>query len=242
MADAVVLIHAFPMDASMWAPQIGAFGSDVKVVAPSLPGFGGEPGVGDVMEMSVAADHVATAMAQAGVSRAVICGLSMGGYVALALHRQYPELVAALVLANTKAEGDDEAGRERRQQLASRLKAEGSEFLVESPPPLLSEGAHPAIRRLVRNIIAAQPAASIAAASMGMAARPDSTPGLADITVPTVVISSFGDTLIPASATKPLSEGIAGAHFDVIETAGHLSNLEAPQEFNRILTAAVARA
>ncbi|HET7737789.1 MAG TPA: alpha/beta hydrolase, partial [Tepidiformaceae bacterium] len=138
MTDGIVLIHAFPLDSSMWAPQIEEVGRDVKVIAPDLPGFGAATPHGEVMSMSAAADEVARAIKAAGLGRALVVGLSMGGYVALALWRQHRELVSGFVFANTKAEGDDEAGAERRRQLAARLRSEGSGFLVESPPPLLS--------------------------------------------------------------------------------------------------------
>lgn len=235
MFDGIVFIHAFPLDGSMWADQLEEFGKRTKVLAPSLPGFGGAPPTGEVMTMSAAADQVARAMHEATMSRAVVCGLSMGGYVALALWRQYPELVDGFVFANTKANADDESAKERRRQLAARLRAEGSSFLVESPPPLLSNEAPAGLLERVKRFIAAQPAEAIAAASLGMAERPDSTPDLATITVPTLVITGSKDTLIPPDATKPLAEGIAGAHYGVIEGAGHLSNLEAPEQFNDLL-------
>jgi pimeloyl-ACP methyl ester carboxylesterase len=159
----------------------------------------------------------------------------MGGYVALALWRQHRDLVAGLVFANTKAEADDEAGKERRRQLAARLRAEGNGFMVTSPPPLLSDAPPAGLLDQVKGIIAKQPAASIAAAALGMAERPDSTPNLASIDVPTLVITSSKDTLIPADATKPLADGIKGAKYEVIDGAGHLSNLEAADAFNALL-------
>lgn len=235
MANGVVLLHAFPLDCSMWAPQVGLFGPDVPVVAPNLPGFGGERSAGLVMSMAEAAEHAARAAREAGITSAMVVGLSMGGYVALELWRQQPDLVAGLVLANTRADGDDAAAKERRGQLAQRLRTEGSDFLIAAPPPLLSGTAHPALHRLVRNIMAAQPADSIAAAALGMAARADSTPDLERIAVPTLVISSSGDTLIPPAVTQPIAEGIPGARYELIGGAGHLSNLEAPPAFNSLL-------
>ena len=235
LADGIILIHAFPLDSAMWAPQVAALADVATIVAPDLPGFGAARSSGGVMSMSEAADHVVREAAAAGVTRALVCGLSMGGYVALALWRRRPELVAGLVLANTKAAGDDEAGAERRRQLAARLLTEGSAFLVESPPPLLSEGAHPALWRLAKDVITAQDPASIAAAALGMAVRPDSTPDLARITVPTLVITGSDDTLIPPDATRPLADGIPGARYEVVQGAGHLSNLEAPDRFNALL-------
>ncbi len=161
------------------------------------------------------------------MDRAVVCGLSMGGYVAFELWRRARERFAGLVLANTRAGADSEEGAAGRRTLAARLVAEGSDFLVESPPPLLSEHASDELRRRVRELIAAQPAAAIAAAALGMAERPDSTPDLAAIDVPTLVITSDLDTLIPAAATSPMADQIPGAELAVIDGVGHLSNLEA---------------
>jgi pimeloyl-ACP methyl ester carboxylesterase len=175
------------------------------------------------------------ALDEARVERALVCGLSMGGYVALAMWRRQRDRVAGLVFANTKAGADDDAGRERRRALAERLRREGNGFLVESPPPLLSADAPEELWARVRAMIAAQPADAIAAASLGMAERPDSTPDLAGINVPTLVITSSADTLIPPEATTPMAEQIKGARLSVIEGAGHLSNLEAANDVNRLL-------
>ena len=235
MTDGVLLIHAFPLDARMWDPQRAAFGDGLPVVAPHLPGFGGTPGAGDVMSMASAAKRCVEALDAAEVDRALVCGLSMGGYVAFELWREARERFAGLILANTKSGADTEEGAAGRRALAERLLKEGSDFLVESPPPLLSEHASDDLRRRVREMISTQPAASIAAASLGMAERPDSTPDLATIDVPTLVITSDGDSLIPAAVTSPMANQIAGAELAVIDGAGHLSNLEAAGAFDELL-------
>ncbi|MFA7297668.1 MAG: alpha/beta fold hydrolase, partial [Dehalococcoidia bacterium] len=162
-------------------------------------------------------------------------GLSMGGYIALAFAKKYPHLLAGLVLANTRSGADDDAGKDRRKALADRLKAEGNGFLADAPPPLLSSHAPDIMWERVKRVIRSQPAEAIAAASLGMGARPDMTPELANIKVPALVITSTDDTLIPPEATKPMAEQIPGAQLAVIEGAGHLSNIEGAEEFNRVL-------
>lgn len=234
-ADGILFIHAFPLDSTMWEPQIAAFSKHTKVAAVDLPGFGKAGPSGRVMNMEEGANAAARAARAAGIERAVVVGLSMGGYIALALWRQHRDLVAGLVLANTKAEADDEAAVERRKGLAARLRAEGSDFMVESPPPLLSEDAPDELWRRVKDIIARQPADSIGAASLGMAERPDSTPDLAGIDVPVAVVTGSKDTLIPPAATKAMADHIPGVRYEEIEGAGHLSNLEAPERFNEIV-------
>jgi pimeloyl-ACP methyl ester carboxylesterase len=201
----LLLVHAFPVDASMWSAQVEAFSKEHTVVAPSLPGFGGTPSAGDVMTMDAAADFLAGELDRAGVDRAVVCGLSLGGYVAFSLWRRHRERLAGLVLANTKAEPDDEAGKERRRAVAEKARREGSEAIAESPPPLLSESAGGELWERVKGWIRGQPGESIAAASLGLAEREDSRPILADIDVPSAVVTSTGDTLIPPEVSSAVS-------------------------------------
>ncbi len=106
MTDGLLLVHAFPLDARMWEPQLTTFADALPVVAPHLPGFGGSPAAGEAMTMDAAARRCLEALDEAGVDRAVVCGLSMGGYVTFALRNLAPERVIGLVLANTKAEAD----------------------------------------------------------------------------------------------------------------------------------------
>jgi 3-oxoadipate enol-lactonase len=240
MTDGLMFLHGHPLDASMWSPQLEGMEGTARLIAPNLPGFGGEPPVGDVMTMDAAADHAAAALSNAGLERAVVCGISMGGYVALAFWRRHREMMSGLVLANTRAGADDDAGKERRRQLAERLRNEGN-FLADSPPPLLSADAPPELWDRVKEIVRAQPAEAIAAAALGMAERPDSTPDLAGISVPTLIITSTGDTLIPSEASTPMGDQIPGARVEVIRGAGHLSNLEAADEFTRLLADHLAR-
>lgn len=237
MTTGMLLLHAFPLDADMWDGQVEGLADVAPVVAVNLPGFGGaaQAAVAPMDWMDAAADEAEAALQGTGIDQVVVCGLSMGGYVAFAFLRRHPERVAGLVLANTKAGGDDDAGKQRRADLATRLRAEGSGFLVDSPPPLLSGAAPDDLAKRVKTSIARQPAESIAQASLAMGARVDSTPDLAGISVPTLVITSTGDTLIPPEATKPMADQIPGATLAVIERAGHLSNLEASDEFNRLL-------
>lgn len=235
MPDGLLLLHAWPLDARMWEPQLAAFSPAVPVVAPHLPGFGGTEPAGEAMTMASAAESVLAELDREGIDRAVVCGLSMGGYVGFELWRRARERFAGVVLANTRAVADTPEGAAGRRSLAERLRAEGSGFLVGSPPPLLARDAPDELWTRVRALMADQPAEAIAAASLGMAERPDSTPDLSGIDVPALVVTSTGDTLIPAEISAPMAEQIPGAELAVIQGAGHLSNLEAPDEFNRLL-------
>jgi pimeloyl-ACP methyl ester carboxylesterase len=165
----------------------------------------------------------------------------MGGYVAFSLWRHHRDRVAGLMLANTKAEADDEAGREKRRAVAEKARTEGSGAIADAPPPLLSEDADPGLWERVKGMIRAQSGDAIAAAALGMGERPDSTPILGEIDVPTTVLVSSGDTLIPAGVTEPIAKAIPGAELVTLEGAGHLSNLEDPDGFNGALRDLVSR-
>jgi len=241
MTDGLLLVHAFPLDARMWEPQLSAFSDALPLSAPHLPGFGGSEPAVEVMTMRAAAERCVKELDRAGIDRAVVCGLSMGGYVGFELWRRSRERVLGLALANTRAIPDTAEGSAARRGLAERLLAEGSAFFVEDPPPLLSAAAPEDLRERVRALIADQPPGAIAAASLGMAERPDSTQDLTGIDVPTLVITSTGDTLIPPHVSSEMAERIPRAELAVIEGAGHLSNLEAPEEFNGLLEEHVER-
>ena len=225
----LLLVHAFPVDASMWHGQVEALSDEHQVLAPPLPGFGGTPSPGEVMTMDAASDAMAAALDVGGLDRAVVCGLSMGGYVAFSMWRRHRERIAGLVLANTRAEPDDDAGRERRRAVAEKARTAGSEAIAEAPPPLLSEGASESLWETVKGWIRAQPGESIAAASLGIGEREDSRPILGEIDVPTAVITSTGDTLIPPEVSSPMAEAIPEADLVSLDGAGHLSNLESPE-------------
>jgi pimeloyl-ACP methyl ester carboxylesterase len=230
MSDGMLLIHAFPLDARMWEAQRVSS----AVIAPDLPGFGMAPPAGDTLTMRLAAEHCLAAADTAGLDRVLVCGLSMGGYVAMELWRQAPGRIAGLILANTRAGADTPEAAEGRRALAERLRTEGN-VLVAAPPPLLAEDADEALRDRVRGWIADQSAEAIAAAALGLAERPDSTGDLAGISVPTLVITSDGDRLIPAELTTPMADAIPGARLEVLRGVGHLSNVEAPDLFTGLL-------
>jgi pimeloyl-ACP methyl ester carboxylesterase len=233
VTDGLLLIHAWPLDARMWDAQREAV-RDVPLVAPHLPGFGGTESVGEVLTMRAATDRLLAELDAAGLERAVVCGLSLGGYVAFEVWRTARDRVAGLVLANTRAVADAPEGADGRRALAERLRSEGN-VLVDEPPPLLAEEASEDLWARVRGWIADQPAEAIAAAALGMAERPDSTPDLATIDVPTLVITSTADRLIPPGITAEMAGQIPGARLQTIEGAGHLSSVEAAEAFGEAL-------
>jgi pimeloyl-ACP methyl ester carboxylesterase len=218
----------------MWEPQLAALPEGLPVAAPNLPGFGGSDPGGDVLTMGLAAERALESLEERGIDRAVVCGLSMGGYVAFEVWRRSRDRVLGLVLANTRAVADSAEAAAGRRALAERLRSEGNVVAAE-PPALLSEHAPYELRTRVHGWIADQPPEAIAAALLGMAERPDSTPDLATIDVPTLVLTSTDDRMIAPEISAEMAGLIPRGRLETIDGVGHLSNLEGSEAFDAAL-------
>jgi 3-oxoadipate enol-lactonase len=238
----LVLLHAFPLAAEMWRPQLEAVPAGWRFIAPDLRGFGqsqvGDPTLPATME-GYARDVVAL-LDRLRVDRVVVGGLSMGGYVAFALLRLAPERIAGLVLADTRSEADDEAARASRDGMADTLARGGTVAVSERMLPGLlgatTRAARPEVVRGVQELVLAQPAEGIRRAIQSLKSRPDSTPLLAGIACPTLVVVGDEDEITSVDSVRRMHGRIPGAELAVIEGAGHLSNLEQPEAFNAELT------
>jgi 3-oxoadipate enol-lactonase len=233
---AVVLLHAFPLSRLMWRPQVEALEDNWRVVAPDLRGFGDSRGFVDTPSIDGMADDVARLLDELRVDRAVVGGLSMGGYVALAFARRHAGRLRGLVLADTKAEPDDEAARANRDRLIAFAATSTGAAVVEQMLPKLvgtdTMANRPEVLERVRHIAGAQVAAGIVGALRALRDRPDARSGLDAIAVPTLVVVGRDDTLTPPAQSEALAGRIRGARLVVIDGAGHLSNLEQPARFN----------
>jgi 3-oxoadipate enol-lactonase len=230
----LLLLHAFPLDRQMWAPQLAALADITRVVAIDLPGFGESQAA--PFSIDGAADVVAEFLAERGIPKAVVCGLSMGGYVALALARRHADKIRGLILADTRAGIDDSTARANRDKSIALVNEKGSLALFESmAPKVLSdsvrEGKPDLVARL-KEIAAKQPPASVVAALAALRDRPDANPGLKAIAVPTLVIVGEYDQVTPPLSAANLSAQIRGSELVHIPGAGHLSNAENPDAFN----------
>jgi pimeloyl-ACP methyl ester carboxylesterase len=235
----LVLLHAFPLDRRMWEPQLAALSDVARVIAPDLPGFGESPAAPFTVEG--VADAVAEFLTALEIPKAVVCGLSMGGYVALALARRHPDRLGKLVLADTRAGVDDSTTRANRSKSIALVNEKGSAALFETmAPKVLSERTHaarPDVVARLRAIAAAQPAASVAAALAALRDRPDGNAGLKAVAVPTLVVVGEFDVVTPALAAANLAAQIRGSTLAHIPGAGHLSNVENPDAFNAAVRA-----
>lgn len=238
-----VLLHAFPLGANMWEPQIRAIPNGWRLITPDLRGFGGSTEVEPAGPVSIAdyAEDVADLLAELKVERTVIGGLSMGGYAVFALLQSRPDLIEALILADTRAVADTPEARANRRNMLALVDREGPQGVAKEMMPKLlgtatrenNQTAEATVRRLIKQ----QSPVAIRGAIDRMMHRPDSTPLLATITVPTLVIAGEEDTLIPLEEAKRLTAAIKGSKLVTIPAAGHLSNLEQPEAFNHALSA-----
>jgi 3-oxoadipate enol-lactonase len=233
----VVLLHAFPLSRSMWAPQREALQDAYHVIAADLRGFGGSKAFDDPPSLDQVADDVAGLLDELKISeRIVLGGLSMGGYAALAFARRHAGRLRGLILADTKAEADDAEGKANRERsIAFAAQNTARAVLDQMMPKLLAPEtmtAHPELIDLLRHIATDQTPAAIIGALRAMRDRPDSSPSLSAITVPTLVVVGEKDTLTPPALAESLAARIRGAKLVRIAGAGHLSNMEKPELFN----------
>ena len=239
--DAVVLLHAFPLHSGMWAPQLRMLPADRHWIAPDVCGFGAARGKVGQLTMDRMADDVATLLDHLGHERATLCGVSMGGYTAFAFLRKWPERVAGLLLSDTRATPDDPAGKLARRISSERARAEGTSAVVSQMLDRLvgptTKHARPGVYANLRDMLEEVEPAAFARAQAAMAARPDSTPLLADIRVPTRVVVGSEDAIIKVDDARALARAIPGAELTIIERAGHLPSVECPDEFNAALLA-----
>lgn len=235
-----VFLHAFPLHAAMWRPQLERLPSGWRALAPDLRGFGGTDAPHeDAYTMEEMADDVAALMDKVGLHRAVVVGLSMGGYVAQQLWARHRDRVRALVLACTRARADTPEERERRLELAARVEREGIGPVVDFYLPRFfqTKGRRDdsaLVERVRRWMEEAHPAA-VARALRGMAQRPDMTAALAELDVPLLVLGGREDALVPPAEVEALAASLPNAELVLLDDAGHLANLEQVDAFTAAL-------
>ena len=236
----VIFIHAFPLNQTMWNDQLTGLRGTCRAITLDLRGFGRSGFASGAHSIEQMALDVRGLMNKLGIERAVLVGLSMGGYVTFAFFRNHPECVQALVLADTRATADAQDARERRIKSAERAERDGSTAIADDMVPLLlgrsSRATRPDLIARTREMIEANSPAGIAAAQRAMAARRDSTDLLAAINLPVLVIVGSEDSLTPVAEAESMHQALRGSRLEIIEGAGHLSNLEQPRLFNTALS------
>ena len=235
----LVFIHGYPFNRSLWTEQIPALSNSYRIIAPDLRGFGDSDASQDPSTMNRLAADVALLMDHLEIPRATICGLSMGGYVALAFYKQFHSRVRALVLADTRAQADSDEAKQTRAQQAEKALSEGMAGIADAMLPKLltpeTVSKRPEIVKFVRDMMLKSKPEGAAAALRGMAEREDQTELLPKISVPTLIVVGAEDAITPVADSEKMHHAIAGSRLVVLDHAGHVSNVERPQQFNDAL-------
>ncbi|MEX2144489.1 MAG: alpha/beta fold hydrolase [Anaerolineales bacterium] len=237
----LLLIHGFPLSSLMWAGQLESLSAQAQVLAPDLPGFGDSPIADPKYTVERYAEDCAAILDALDLLQPVaIGGLSMGGYIALAFARLFPERVGALLLISTRAGADSAEGKAGRDKTIAGVKEHGASAVSEAMYPKLLAPANydgqPVVAARAKDLMLTASPAGIIAALSAMRDRPDSTPDLASIYVPTLIVHGRQDQLLPPSEAEAMAAAIKGSQLHLIDNAGHLPNLEQPEEFNRIVS------
>jgi pimeloyl-ACP methyl ester carboxylesterase len=241
---ALLFLHAFPLNARMWEPQLAAFAArGWHAIAPHLRGFGeGSDPVSDPVAVSAIDDYagdVIDLLDALHIPDAVVVGLSLGGYVALAMMRLAPRYLHGLVLADTRADADTPEGAANRDRMAQLARERGVAAITDELIPKLigatTRRDHPAVEATVRSLAAENSVSSIVGALHALKTRPDSTPVLASIHVPALIVVGEEDAITPPAVAEGLRKAIAGSTLSILPRVGHLSSLENADAFNAAL-------
>lgn len=235
----VLFLHGFPHNRSLWAPQLGALATAARTISMDLHGFG-ESVPGGASAMDAYADDAAALLDVMGIDRAVVAGLSMGGYAAFAFWRRHHTRVRALALCDTRAGADSDASRVSRREMQALVRKQGSSAMANQ---LISGMVGPTTRlknpELVdqlHRMMSLAPEEGVVGALEAMITRPDSTPTLATIDVPTLIVVGDEDMLTPVKEARAMHLAIDGSRLEIIAGAGHVSNAERPAAFNHVLS------
>jgi pimeloyl-ACP methyl ester carboxylesterase len=233
---AVVLLHGYPFNRSMWSEQVAALRDTHRVVTPDLRGLGESDCSDGPATMNTMAGDVAALMDALEIQRAAVGGLSMGGYVALAFYKLFPLRVRSLLLADTRPQGETEEGKQIRAQQIEKVLAEGMAGIADAMLPKLlhpeTVSKRPEVVKRIRDMMLQTKPAGAAAALLGMVAREDQTESLSRIIAPTLILVGRDDAIAPVQDSEKMHQEIGGSRLVVIESAGHVSNIEQPDKFN----------
>ena len=232
----VVFIHGFPFSHAMWDPQMHALPNRIRAIAYDIRGHGASD-VGDgqyTLELFV--DDLVALLDHLVIERAVLCGLSMGGYIALRTVERHPERVRGLILCDTKSDADGNEAKVKRAATLKTIKAHGTAAFADdfvktifAPETLMT---NPAAVEHIRQIIFTNSPLGICGTVLALAARTDTTGALTSIGVPTLILNGEQDALTPPAAAQQMHERIQGSRIRLLPHAGHMSNLENPALFN----------
>ncbi len=239
---AILFIHGYPLDRTIWQHQVAGL-DGFRRIAPDLRGMGKSDAPDLGYSMATYAEDLAGLLEVLGEESVVLCGLSMGGYIAFEFLRRWPDRVRGLVLMDTKADADTPEGRKGRDAQLALLRDEGIGAVADQMvPKLLAPDAPPEVVARLRAMVMASPVAGVAGALTAMRDRTDSRVLLPELArIPVLVVSGAVDALIPPKVAEALADSIPGAVLEIIDGAGHLPPVEQPAATTEALRRFLAR-
>jgi 3-oxoadipate enol-lactonase len=236
----VVLIHGFPFSHEMWHPQIAVLREKFHVIDYDVRGHGQSSAGDGQYPFEFLVDDLISLLDYLKLGRAVLCGLSMGGYIALRAVERNPERVQALILADTQARADTNEGKLKRVDGIKAIKANGikpfAEGFLKTAFTHTSLSPKSELVVTIQKIIESNSPVGVCGALLALATRTDTTASLSAIQVPTLILAGEQDTITPISLSKEMHDLIHGSEMGVIKNAAHLSNIENADEFNTYVT------
>lgn len=236
----IVFIHGFPFNKTMWAGQLAAFKKKYRPIAYDVRGHGKSEAGSDDFSIDLFADDLLALMDGLKIKQAVVCGLSMGGYIALNAIQKQPERFAALVLADTQCGADTPEGKEKRMKTIAFIEKNGLEVYAEESLKNLfastSFQSHAQEVKFIHQSILNTPAEVVCKTLQALADRKESCNALPKIKIPVCVIVGNGDKITPPAVAQKMADAIAAVNLVIVEDSGHLTNLENPDSFNQALT------
>ncbi len=239
-AQPVVFIHGFPFNKSSWLPQIGGLGKTYRSLAIDLRGYGDSEAGTDNFSIDLFASDLLQFVEALKLDSPVLCGLSMGGYIAMNAVNRSPEKFKALVLADTQCIADSEEGKEKRFKTIEKIESEGLQTFADGfVQNVFNKNSLEAKKQAVddvRKMITGTKKETVTKTLKALAERKETCTGIKKLKLPALIICGKDDNVTPLSQSELLNNSIVGSKLQIIENAGHLSNLEQPEEFNKVLT------
>jgi pimeloyl-ACP methyl ester carboxylesterase len=242
----LLLIHGFPFYGRMWSGQLDSLSGTARVLIPDLPGFGDSPASLGSPSVDLYAENCLAVLDALDIMEPVVIGgLSMGGYIALAAARLLPMCVRGLILCSTRAGADSAESKAGRDKTIDQVKQSGTSVVTQGMyPKLLSPEtyqAKPAVAAELKEIMKGATVEGVLAALTAMRDRPDSTSLLPNLHMPTLIIHGRDDQVIPPTEAEAMAKAIPHNDLHIMDQAGHLPNLEQPEEFDRVVKKFLAK-
>ena len=235
----VIFLHGFPFDKSMWKGQLDSLNSSYRLIACDIRGFGKSTDEETPLSIDLFSEDLIAFLDKLNIKKAIVCGLSMGGFIALNAIKKFPERFEALILCDTQCIADTTEVKENRYKAIDQINRDGVSIFNEK---FIKSVFHPNSltnkTELVENlstVVFTNSKEIIIAGITALAGRPETCSSLSTIGIPTLIICGREDSVTPLVQSEFMHEHIEGSNLKIIDNAGHVSNLEQPDEFNKYL-------